>query len=114
MWIGFNNGKLNAWNAGIISRVIALTLLLLLSVIYNYSITVFRLTFDFLFIIIIYNSGLRHARRKKELFNFRHFIQAAIWLPFIVFILTIPWFLILPQMIKGFYNWLGWVLFLHE
>jgi hypothetical protein len=114
MWIGFKNGKLSIWSTGIISRVIGFALIIFFGKIYEYSITLFRLTFDILILIIIFNIAIGIAKKKNEQMNFIHLFQSILVLVLSVVPMSGFFYFLMPEVIKSFYNWLGWIFFLHN
>mgnify|MGYP001143054671 CR=1 FL=1 len=81
---------------------------------HEYSITLFRLTFDALCLILVLNIAISIAKEKNEKLNFNHFLQSVLVLVLGIVPMSGFLYFIMPDAINSFYNWLGWIFFLHS
>lgn len=114
MWIGFKKGKFGIYSTGLISRIVGFGLIFFLIKIHEYSITLFRLTFDVFILFIIFCIAAFLAKKENKKLKLRHFF----WSIFVIVVgigpMVIFVFFMAPEDVKDFFYWLGWIFFLHD
>jgi hypothetical protein len=65
-------------------------------------------------LIIIFNIAIGIANKKNEKLNFINISQSILVLVLGIVPMSGFFYFLMPEVITSFYNWLGWIFFIHE